>query len=183
MPSGGNLAMLQALLWVPMLPILKMTLLCKTSPRIRMLYPKLMTFVSFYSKKDFLSNDIKQQWHFVNGIVEITAHRCCVFSGPPCIDWFSCDVWFLQNHGTLWKRKGAGHVQQYLWVSFKGSSSVSEDRGGKSQIGSAFYTSIIRGILYEREVGGGGRLCTGVPLGAFERVKQFVRRPKDEKER
>ena len=153
MPSGGNLAMLQALLWVPMWQILKMTLLCKTSPRIRMLYPK---FVSFYSKNNFLSNEIKQQWQFVNGIVEITAHRCCIFSGPPCIDWFSCDVWFLQNHWTLWKGRGRGMYSSTHGCLLKGQVVCQKTGEGSYRLAQLLHTSIISGILYEKEVGGGG---------------------------
>ena len=58
MPSGGNFAMLQALLWVPMKQILKTTLPCKSTPRIKTPYPKLMILVSFYLKKNFLPNEI-----------------------------------------------------------------------------------------------------------------------------
>ena len=61
------------------------TLPHKNSPRIKTPNPKLMILESFYTKKKFLPNQIKNQSHFVNDLVEIKYHNCCVLFGPPCI--------------------------------------------------------------------------------------------------
>ena len=58
----------------------------KNSPRIKMSYPKLMILVSFYLKKNFLPHEIMSNiWHFVNDILKITDHSCCILSGLLCI--------------------------------------------------------------------------------------------------
>ena len=76
MPSGGNFAMLQALLRVPLYQILKTTMPRKTIPRIKTLHPKLTILVSFYKTKELFIQLNKQQRHFANDIVNTTDHRC-----------------------------------------------------------------------------------------------------------
>ena len=65
-----------------------MTLPQKNSPRIKTPYPYLMNLVSNYLEKNILSNTVKNQWHSIKNVVEITDHNGCILFGPPCIDAF-----------------------------------------------------------------------------------------------
>ena len=61
------------------------TLLRKTSLRIKVpFYPNWWVWCHVPRKKCSTQWN-KQQWHFLNDIVEITYHRCCILSGPHSI--------------------------------------------------------------------------------------------------
>ena len=63
-----------------------MTLPQKNSPTIKTPYPYLMNLVSNYLEKNILSNTVKNQWHLLKNVVEITDQNRCILFGPPWIE-------------------------------------------------------------------------------------------------
>ena len=61
-----------------------------------------LSWCRFTRKINFLPNEINSNDIFVNDIVEITDHRCCVLSGPPCIIWLY--VFLLHDQGPVSRR-------------------------------------------------------------------------------
>ena len=97
--------------------ILKTTLPHKNSPRINRLIQNLWSWCHFTREKKSTQWN-KQQWHFVNDIVEITDHWCCVLSGPICMGvgkMASLDIW----HRRIWGGEGSwGLPSSTLWFFF-----------------------------------------------------------------